>query len=122
MRKDFFKRYSLVLLLSFIVVIMVGIKIAYMGVEWEEERAPIVEEVIEEEETVEEKSIEERYPLWEELPYYGEGFTIEKYQDELTLLVENENEVVEETIEMIKMWFEEKGVASDSHRLIIESK
>jgi len=122
MRKDFFKRYSLVLLLSFIVVIMIGIKIAYMDVEWEEEKVPVAEVVEEKEEVVEEKSIEEMYPLWEKLPYYGEGFTIEKYQDELTLLVENENEDVEETISRIKEWFGEEGLASDSHRLIIESK
>ena len=123
MKRDFWKRYGLVLGLSFLVVIMIGIKIAYLGVDWEEESGAKTEEVSPTPQVEEEKlSVEEKYPLWEKLPYEGEGFTIEKYQDELTLLVKNENKEVKETIEMINSWFEENGIASNSHKLIIENQ
>jgi hypothetical protein len=100
---------------------MIGIKMAYMDVEWEKEK--VVEEVKVEEEIVEEeKSIDEKYPLWEKLPYYGDGFVVERYESELTLVVENRNEEVIETIKEINNWFWENNIATDSHRLIITNQ
>jgi 2-methylcitrate dehydratase PrpD len=101
---------------------MIGVKIAYKDVEWEtveENKIEVVEEKIE---TEEEINLTRDYPLWEKLPYSGDGFTVERYEGELTLVVENRNEEVLETIKEINSWFLENNIATDSHRLIITNQ
>ncbi len=117
--------------LSFLVIVMIGVKIAYKDVEWETLNNPssnynlqssnynLEEEKIE---TEEEINLTRDYPLWEKLPYSGDGFTVERYEGELTLVVENRNEEVLETIKEINSWFLENNIATDSHRLIITNQ
>lgn len=109
------------------VIVMIGVKIAYKDVEWETEVNPLVnpeqvQKVEEKIETEEEINLTRDYPLWEKLPYSGDGFTVERYEGELTLVVENRNEEVLKTIREINQWFLENNIATDSHRLIITNK
>lgn len=110
------------------VIVMIGIKIAYKDVEWEtvnENKSEIVEEnpsVDSGQVAEEEINLSRDYPLWEKLPYSGDGFTIQRYEGELTLMVENRNEEVLETIKEINSWFLENNIATDSHRLIITNQ
>lgn len=125
--REFTRRYWLIIGLSFLVIVMIGVKIAYKDVVWETEVNPSinsgqVQEVEEEIETEEEINLMRDYPLWEKLPYSGEGFTIERYEGELTLVVKNRNEEVLETIKEINSWFLENNIATDSHRLIITNQ
>jgi hypothetical protein len=126
--REFTKRYLFIVGLSFMVIVMIGIKIAYKDVEWEtvnENKSEIVEEnpsVDSGQVAEEEINLSRDYPLWEKLPYSGDGFTIQRYEGELTLMVENRNEEVLETIKEINSWFLENNIATDSHRLIITNQ
>jgi len=126
--REFTKRYLFIVGLSFVVIVMIGIKIAYKDVEWEtvdENKSEIVEEnpsVDSGQVAEEEINLMRDYPLWEKLPYSGDGFTIQRYEGELTLMVENRNEEVLETIKEINSWFLENNIATDSHRLIITNQ
>ncbi len=125
--REFTRRYWLIIGLSFLVIVMIGVKIAYKDVEWETEVNPLVnpeqvQKVEEKIETEEEINLTRDYPLWEKLPYSGDGFTVERYEGELTLVVENRNEEVLKTIREINQWFLENNIATDSHRLIITNK
>jgi len=133
--REYVSKYWLIIGLSFLVIVMIGVKIAYKDVDWETVNNPSTKSEqeeennlqttnlnLEEEKTEEEINLTRDYPLWEKLPYSGDGFTVERYEGELTLVVENRNEDVLETIKEINSWFLENNIATDSHRLIITNQ
>lgn len=61
------------------------------------------------------------YPLWEFIPYSGNGFKIDRYIEPLKLAVKVEEEVNESVItEEIYNWMRENKVATESHKLVFE--
>lgn len=120
--RDFTRKYGLIIGLSFLVILMIGIKIANKNTEWEnieENNSENKEETVA---TEEEINLKNDYPLWEKLPYNGDGFTVERYEGKLTLMVNNQNEEVLKTIKEINNWFLENNIATESHRLIITNQ
>lgn len=108
----FLKKYQVILVLSAVVMGMWWIRKNY---QWKEEvsvAAPTPTGATEE-------MKDSQYPLWKKLPYFGEGFVVEKYIEPMTLKIESkglDGEIVEKKV---KEWLEENKEASDSHKLVI---
>jgi hypothetical protein len=129
--KQFIKKYQIILMLSGILVAMVTVKMFYGGKQEAQPVAPASQVIgtqikptetrmptvtIEPEPTVSESD----YPLWQSLPYLGEGFTVEKYTDKLTLLIKLKGVDKNIAKKGVETWLIENGWEKDSHKLMFE--
>lgn len=89
------KKYWLVIILSMMAVAMGMIKLSYREAE---------------------------YPLRQLLPYSGDGFTVDKYLEPLTLLVKIKEIDKKIVAEEIGKWMEANGVNPETHRIVISEK
>ena len=60
---------------------------------------------------------ETKYPLWQELPYSGEGFVVEKYTAPKTLLVQQDGISTSSATRAIKTWLATFGEAGKGHKI-----
>jgi hypothetical protein len=61
------------------------------------------------------------YPLWELLPYAGEGFVVDRYIEPLVLGIKTN--IDKETVtQLVYFWMTENKVATESHKLIFEKQ
>ena len=104
--KDFKRRYLLVTMLALVALAMIITKITY--------KAPVVAPNNTIQETVTptevEEKVEEKYPLWDRLPYFGEGFTIDRYVEPGLVVVKIQG--VDRTIieTLVKNWYKVNGI------------
>lgn len=118
--KIFFKKYFLILLLSFIAVFLGGIKLFYKTNNEEQNKIQKVNIQIQDKEIINNKNIiietEKEYPLNKILPYIGENFDIKQYTEPLTLVVKvkirDQNKITNE----MKTLFEKNNVDINSHK------
>lgn len=85
---------------------MIVIKITYKAPEIEENK--VVEETVTPTESQE--STDSKYPLWDRLPYFGEGFIIDRYvaPGQIVIKVQGvDREIVQNEVEQ---WFADNGV------------
>lgn len=67
--------------------------------------------------------VNDSYPLWEFIPYLGNGFKIDHYEEAGVLVVKINEEVDEiEVQEEVYNWMRENKVATESHKLIFEKE
>jgi len=70
--------------------------------------------------TISRNDFEIKYPLWQLLPYTGDGFVVEKYAEPLLLKVSINKGNRETVIEKIAKWIEENGINPETHKIIWE--
>jgi len=114
--------YQIVWILVIIVVIMAILKIffGYQGEEITPLPAYIAPTVIPTTATSEAKILqvdETKYPLWSELPYPGNGFTVEKYTTPKVLLVQLNGATRQHATTAINVWLGTFGDAGKGHKL-----
>jgi hypothetical protein len=116
--KNFYK-YRLIIILVIVVVFLGMTKLRYKNVKWEElEPVPTVVPS-----PTRAPQINNNYPLWEFIPYSGDGFKIDHYTEPLVLTIKIDDEVDEEMVmEEIYNWMRENKVATESHKLIFEKE
>lgn len=119
MNLSFIYKYRLIIALVVVVVLMGTIKLRYKNVNWEElEPTPIT---VPSPTSAPQTNI--NYPLWEYLPYSGNGFYIDHYTEPLILVIKIEKEIDQEIVtEEIYNWMRENKVATESHKFIFEQE
>lgn len=60
---------------------------------------------------------EEKYPLWDQLPYPGDGFVIKRYTAPKVLLVELDRATTTSASRAIKVWLEGFGDSGKGHKI-----
>jgi len=119
MNLRFLFKYRLVVFLAIVVVLMGAIKFGYRDVNWEE--VEVVPTAMPSPTSA--PQINNNYPLWEFIPYSGNGFKIDYYIEPLKLAVKIEKGVDEIVIrEEIYNWMRENKVATESHELVFEKE
>lgn len=112
-------RYWLIIVLVGIVIFLGVTKLRYKNVNWEE-LEPVLTTVPS---PTSAPQTNKNYPLWEYLPYSGNGFYIDHYTEPLMLVVKISKNVDEKIIsEEIYNWMRENKVATESHKLIFEKE
>lgn len=128
--KSFWRRYLIVIFLSFAVVTMAIIKYNYQlsqkdGTETVTPTATktitaipttVTEPIV----PTETEVIDADYPLWDKLPYSGRGFVIDRYTDPLTLAVKIkgiDKKIIKQDVDI---WLEENGVNPETHEVVWE--
>lgn len=119
MKSKFMYKYRLIIILVLIAVLMGIIKLKYKNVNWEElEPMPTMIPS-----PTSAPQINTNYPLWEFIPYSGNGFKIDHYAEPLMLVIKVEKEIDQDIVtEEIYNWMRENKVATESHKLIIEKE
>jgi len=103
-----------------VIAVLMGItKLKYKNVNWEElEPMPTIVPS-----PTSAPQINTNYPLWEFIPYSGNGFKIDHYAEPLVLTIKIDDEINEEmVIEEIYYWMRENKVATESHKLVFEKE
>lgn len=96
---------------------MAIVKWQYRNVVWEDVRPTVI---VTPSPTIA-PQINEEYPLWEKLPYRGEGYVVERYTEPGTLMVRiNKKTDTEIITQAIYEWMREYQVATESQKLIFE--
>lgn len=133
----FAKKYQLILILSFIAGIMVILKLFY-----EPEIPVTTNKIIQINPTIVptiiaipteptatdssqeasqsaswEKEADKLMPLWRLLPYQGEGFVVESYIDEETIVVTLKNKTKSEVLVAVKAWINKNGVDAEKQKI-----
>lgn len=112
-------KYRLIIALAIIATVMGVVKFKYRNTNWEQEE--VLPTTIPS--PTSSPQINSNYPLWEFIPYTGNGFKIDHYAEPLQLVIKIENEIDELTArEEIYEWMEENKVATESHKLIFEEE
>lgn len=117
-----YNNYQIVWVLVIVVVIMAILKIffGYRGEETTPLPVYITPTVIPTTATSEAKLLqvdETKYPLWSELPYPGNGFTVEKYTAPKVLLVQLNGATKLSATKDINVWLAGFGDAGKGHKL-----
>lgn len=128
----FVKKYQLILFLSFMVIMMAVIKLTYKpSVSTVSQQAsfltpttlPTLQVSIaptdsaSDSATSWEKVADQTMPLWRLLPYKGEGFTIEAYQNKGVLAVTLNSGTKSEALKAITTWIKQQGVDPTSQKI-----
>ncbi|MDD4026829.1 MAG: hypothetical protein PHO75_01405 [Candidatus Shapirobacteria bacterium] len=125
---EFIKKYQLVLILSFLVVVLIIVKFLYRGEDKKEIIVPVITPtptvLIEPTVSVEEfkteigQEINYNYPLAQILPYSTENFKIERYTKPLVIEVEalNSDQVLVEK-EVVE-WINKNGSTAEKHKIV----
>lgn len=69
--------------------------------------------------TVSAKSNYKDYPLWQQLPYQGEGFEVEKYIAPMTLQMKITTATESGAIRDVTVWINSFGDAIGQHKIVI---
>jgi hypothetical protein len=111
------KKYWLVGLLVIIAAWMGITKIRYRNVDWDLVSGLITPTVM----PTSAPQMNKDYPLWELLPYEGEGFVVDRYTEPMVLAIKTslDNKIVTQPI---YLWMLENKVATESHKLIFEKQ
>jgi len=64
---------------------------------------------------------ETKYPLWQEVPYSGNGFLIDKYVAPKTLAVQLSGASTQSATKAINAWLATFGEAGRSHKIVFEN-
>ncbi len=114
-----FYKYRLIIILVIVAVFLGITKLRYKNVNWEElEPAPTTLPS-----PTSAPQINNNYPLWEFIPYVGNGYQIDYYAEPLVLVVKVDEKIDEEIVsEEIYNWMRENKVATESHKLIFEKQ
>jgi len=119
MNLRFLYKYRLIIILTIIAVFLGITKLRYKNVDWEKTE-PIPTVVVS---PTSAPQINTKYPLWESIPFSGDGFKIDHYAEPLVLVIKieegEEKKVVEEEV---FNWMRENKVATESHKLIFEEE
>ena len=117
MNSKFLYRYRLIIVLVVIAVLMGMTKFKYRNVNWEEiEPAPTAVPS-----PTSAPQINTNYPLWEFIPYSGNGFKIDHYAEPLVMVIKIEKGIDKQIVtEEIYNWMRENKVAAESHKLVFE--
>lgn len=119
MNFEYIYKYRLIIVLIIIATAMGVVKFKYRNVKWEQKEVILI---VTPSPTIS-PQINVEYPLWEKLPYKGNGYVVERYTEPNTLLVKVDEEVNEEKVkEEINNLMRENSVATESHKLIIEKQ
>lgn len=111
----FIKRYFLILILSFLIVVLAIIKITYKP---NLIQNPVENMVLTPIPTIEinNNEIKNDYPLKNILPYYGESFDIKNYSGPLTLIIKikikDQDKITKEMVNL----FKKQGISIESHK------
>lgn len=119
MNLKFLFKYRLIIILVVIAVLMGMTKLKYRNVNWEElEPTPTAVPS-----PTSAPQINTNYPLWEFIPYSGNGFKIDHYAEPLVLVIKTDKDIDEEVVtEEIYKWMRENKIATESHKLIFEEE
>jgi hypothetical protein len=117
-------RLRVIIVLALIVVILSILKIKYG---WKEENGLIIPAnttptiTVTPTETATAAAIlkvdETKYPLWDRLPYPGDGFVVKRYTAAKTLLVELDGASTLSATKAINVWLKGFGDAGKGHKL-----
>ena len=112
---NFIKKYLLILLLSFFIVVLTVTKISYKP---EINQNPTQIVVVSPTPTIEINIIETKnnYPLEKILPYSGINFNILNYSKPLTLVVKVKSKDQDKTTKEMLDLFEKQGIDIESHK------
>lgn len=112
-------------------LIVVGLSILKIKYGWKEENTTVQPTITQPTITKEPTKIvsspailkvdEEKYPLWDQLPYPGDGFVVKRYASPKVLLVELEKATTESATRAIKVWLEGFGDAGKGHKIQFEN-
>ncbi len=98
------KRYSLIIILCLIVILMSLIKIFYKPTEIAEINKALTP-------TIQPTPTINLYPLQEKLPYQGKNFIIEKYVEPMVITVKTKRTDKNKIKEEIIQWWEENSLS-----------
>lgn len=116
---NFFRKYGLVIGLTVSAIVMGTVKLQYKNYNWPSKDQTV--NIVTPTPTVTPtKVIDPDYPLWQELPYEGEGFVVDRYLDKLTVVVIPkglDRKIIEREV---WNWFEEKKVATEEMEIVWE--
>lgn len=104
----FFKKYLLVLILSFLAVIMFFIKINYQENNISNNN-------------IETKIIENNTEINKLLPYYGNNFVINNIKDQNILYIKTNSENKEELIKEMENFFKENNLDINKYKFVFEN-
>ncbi len=117
MKQRKFFEYPLIIFLIVLVILMAIVKWQYKDIVWEDLRPTVT---VVPSPTIA-PQINEEYPLWEKLPYAGEGYVVERYTEPGTLLIKTNKGIDEKIIsKMIYEWMTENKVATESQKIVFE--
>lgn len=123
MNKDWLEKYQVFVYLGIIVVGLAAVKIKY-GYKGNNipttaiispSPAPTVT-------TIPTKAVEEDYPLFKKLPYYGKGYIVEKYVAPLTLRMILNGATEKVATNDVKIWLRSQGELGDNHKIELETE
>lgn len=60
------------------------------------------------------------YPLWQKLPYSGDGFVIDRYAAPKTLVVKSRAVDKKLVLQEVMLWLTNQGVGLTSHKIVWE--
>ena len=126
--KDFLKKYQVILVLSCIVIVMGYIKLTY---KFDESQVvdtsllitPTPQSEMSPTPTPDQESLAvpdlngEKYPAWKLLPYYGEGFVIDRYVAPMTLAVKPKGLDKKLVETEVKAWLVENKFDGANHKI-----
>jgi len=112
------KKYWLIGLLVVIAISMGIVKIRYRNVTWENAYPSITPTAA----PTSAPEINLDYPLWELLPYAGNGFIIDRYSEPQVLIIKTKSINRKAITEEINRWLLENKIATESYKLIFEKE
>ncbi len=117
---NFFRKYLLIIVLLAVAIIMILVKVKYKDYEWVDGQSSLNLSVTPTVTLKPTKPIDPEYPLWQELPYQGNGFIVDRYLDKRTVVVIPkglDDKIVEKEV---WEWFEGNNVATDEMKIVWE--
>jgi hypothetical protein len=122
--KEFIKKYQIVILLIVVILIMSGLKLKYGYKPDDSEQMTVNREQIEVTPTMTitpTQDPKKDFPLIDKLPYYGNGFVVEKYIAPKTLkMILNGATEKKATDDVIK-WIDAFGDAIGEHKVELQN-
>jgi hypothetical protein len=129
MNKETVKKYEVVFFLILVVVVLTVVKIKYG---WRGEEAPPLPTAVPTEAIVVTPTVatsgaivvkvdETKYPLWQDVPYSGDGFLIDKYLAPKVLGVQLEGASTSSATKAVNAWLKTFGDAGKGHKIEFEN-
>ena len=121
--KNLFDGYWLMTVLVIIALVMLTIRVVYTAKnkgkpETIKEPQKIIVPVLTP--TTRVVDFETSYPLWQLLPYAGDGFVVEKYAEPLVLKVSLKKGEKGTVTKAVAGWIEKNGINPETHKIVWE--
>jgi len=116
--KETIYKYRVYFWLLLVIGIMAAVKWQYRDFNWEESNRLITPTVS----PTSAPQVNDKYPLWELLPYEGKDYTIDRYSQPLVLVIKSKNGDEDKITQEIYEWLRENKIATESHKLIFEKE